>query len=180
MNCRVAERPLGLCPWAGSTATTLTTDERFHMLPKGFQETEANVHKLNNHHPGRVLHKNGLGPFCAAVSRSGKQFIMMRQSVLDGYCTVLCPLKPDITQLDNAHGQCMMGVGQRDHIDPTEIGFSGLQNGGRVPLGYWVQNLSLSVASIMFHEHGTWSNANTSTLKERSSMWKQEGVVMSQ
>lgn len=79
MNCRVAERPL-----------TLTTDERFrkytqNVLPKGFQETEANVHKLNNHHPGRVLHKNGLGPFCAAVSRSGKQFIMMRQYVLDGY-----------------------------------------------------------------------------------------------
>lgn len=66
-------------------------DERFrkytqNVLPKGFQETEANVHKLKRHHPGRVLHKNGLRPFCAAVSRFGKQsFVMTRQYVLDGY-----------------------------------------------------------------------------------------------
>ena len=66
-------------------------DERFrkytqNVLPKGFQETEATVHKLKHHHPGRVLHKDGLSLLCAAVSRFGKQsFVMTRQYVLDGY-----------------------------------------------------------------------------------------------
>ena len=54
----------------------------------------------------------------------------------------------------------MMGAGQRDHIDPTEIGFSGLQNGGRAarllstkPVTVRGLNYVPSAWHLVLHEH---------------------------